>query len=90
MNHLGVDETGFEREIVVMRLYRDKFLAHLDSEEVMNIPGLDVAKKAVWFYHAYVVRHEVQPGDLAGLPIELDVGYAQCEDEAQGIYEQNA
>jgi hypothetical protein len=90
MNHLGIDETAFEKEIGVMRQYRDKFLAHLDSDEVMNIPALDIAKQAVWFYHAYLVRHEAQPGDLVGLPIELDAGYAQCEDEARLIYEHNA
>jgi hypothetical protein len=90
MNDLGVDETAFQKEIGVMRQYRDKFLAHLDSDEVMNIPALDIAKKAVWFYHAYVVQHEAQPADLAGLPNELDAGYAQCEDEARLIYEHNA
>jgi hypothetical protein len=72
-----------------MRKYRDKFLAHLDSENVMQIPVLDVAKKAVWFYHSYIVQHEAQPGDLDGLPVELDHGYAQCEEEARAIYERN-
>jgi hypothetical protein len=90
MNHLGIDKTAFQREIGVMRQYRDKFLAHLDSDEVMNIPALDIAKRAVWFYHGYLVQHEALPGDLVGLPIELDAGYAQCEDEAVLIYEHNA
>jgi hypothetical protein len=72
-----------------MRQYRDKFLAHLDSDEVMNIPALDIAKRAVWFYHAYVVQHEAQPGDLAGLPVKLDAGYSQCEDEARTVYKHN-
>jgi hypothetical protein len=27
---------------------------------------------------------------MAGLPVELDAGYAQCEDEARAIYEHNA
>ena len=89
MNHLDIDETAFQREIEVMRQYRDKFLAHLDSDEVMNIPALDIPKKTVWFYHAYVVQHEAQPGDLAELPVELDAGYAQCESEAQTIYVRN-
>lgn len=90
LNHLGIDEAAFQKEIEVIRQYRDKFLAHLDADEVMNIPALDIAKKAVWFYHAYVVQHEAQRGDLAGLPVELDAGYAQCEDEARAIYERNA
>ena len=90
MNHLGIDQAALQREIKVMRQYRDKFLAHLDSDEVANIPALDIAKKAVWFYHAYVVQHEAQPGDLDGLPVKLDAGYRHCEKEAQAIYEHNA
>jgi hypothetical protein len=90
MNHLGIDEAAFQREIDVMRKYRDKFLAHLDSDEVMQIPSLNIAKKAVWFYYAYVVQHEAQPGDLAGFPGDLDAGYAQCEEKAQAIYVRNA
>jgi hypothetical protein len=90
LHHLGIDEAAFQKEIGVMRQYRDKFIAHLDSDEVMNIPALDIAKKAVWFYHAYVVQHEADLSDLAGLPIELEMGYAQCEDDARLIYENNA
>ena len=89
LSHLGINKAAFQKEIDVMRKYRDKFLAHLDSEEVMNIPALDVAKKAVWFYHAHVVQQEAQPGDLTGLLVELDAGYAQCEDAARAIYERN-
>jgi len=90
LDHLGIDEAAFQREIAAARRYRDKFLAHLDSAEVMNIPILDIAKKAVWFYHAHVVEHEVTPGDLDGLPVELDTGYAQCERQAEATYEHNA
>jgi hypothetical protein len=90
MNHLGIDEAVFQKEIEVMRQYRDKFLVHLDSDEIMNIPGLDIAKKAVWFYYAYIVQHEAQPSDLEGLPVVLDAGYAQCENEARATYEHNA
>jgi len=90
LSHLGIDEAAFDTEIEVMRRYRDKFVAHLDSDEVMNIPSLDIAKKAVWFYHRYVVEREALPGDLAGLPVELDTGYAECEAEAEAVYKRNA
>jgi len=90
LNYLAVNEAAFQKEIEGMRHYRDKFLAHLDSEEVMNIPALDIPKKAAWFYHSYIVKHEAQPGDLKGLPVELDPGYTQCENEAQAIYAHNS
>ena len=66
--HLNVSESQFEKFRLEMREYRDKFLAHLDSELVMNIPMLDLARKSVEFYHAYVVANEAQSGDLSGLP----------------------
>jgi hypothetical protein len=89
LQHLGLDGTAFEREVEAMRHYRNKFLAHLDSEHRMSIPSLEIAKEAVWFYLDYVVQNEVTPGDLAGLPVVLDPGYAQCEAEARKIYDRN-
>jgi hypothetical protein len=86
LTHLGIDDAAFQEEINVMRRYRDKFVAHLDSERVMNLPMLDLAKQSVWFYHAHIVNHEANEGDLAGLPMELDIGYAMAEDEANAVY----
>jgi hypothetical protein len=87
--HLGVDAAGFKTEIEAMRGYRDKFLAHLDSEYVMNIPRLDIPRKAVWFYLDWIVRREAASGDLTGLPMELDSGYEQAEKEARAVYARN-
>jgi hypothetical protein len=89
LTHLGIDEAAFQKEILVMRQYRDKFLAHLDSDPIMNIPGLDTAKKAVWFYYAHVVPYEGTPTDMVAIPAELDSGYASWESEAREIYSHN-
>jgi hypothetical protein len=85
--YLGVDETTFQKEINRMLHYRDKFVAHLDSDHIMNIPSFDVAKKAVWFYHAHVVRHEAKAGDLAGLPVQLGPGHGMAEAEARAVFQ---
>lgn len=69
-----------------MLRYRDKFIAHLDSDEVMNIPGLDIAKKAVWFYYAYVVAEETVEGDFFGFDPELNTLYENMEREAEAAY----
>jgi hypothetical protein len=82
--HLGLDLAAFEREIEVMVRYRDKFLAHLDSEVVMNIPGLEIAKKAAWFYYSYLVANEST--ELAGFDSELNVLYTAFEREAEAAY----
>jgi hypothetical protein len=86
LRHLQLDEVAFNKQIDIIRKYRDKFVAHLDSDYSTMIPTLDVAKKAIWFYHSYIVRNEAKPGDLAGLPTDLDAGYKQCEREASAIY----
>jgi len=84
--HLKLEEVAFRREIESMRCYRDKFLAHLDSDNTMNIPKLDAPKRAVWFYHAHIVTHEAQVGDLTGLCEDLDTGYRLTEDEARAVF----
>jgi hypothetical protein len=45
----------------------EKFIARLDSQWVMNIPRLDLARASAEFYHEYVVVNETQVGDLSGL-----------------------
>jgi hypothetical protein len=81
LHHLNLDAAAFENEIKAMRSYRDKFVAHQDLEYTAILPTFDVAKKAVWFYHAHIVNQEAQPGDLFGLPLDLERGY---DDEVQG------
>jgi hypothetical protein len=68
-----------------MLRYRDKFIAHLDTGPIMNIPVLDAAKKAVWFYYAYILEQEAV--NFTGLPLDIDAGYAQTEDEAKKVYQ---
>jgi hypothetical protein len=86
LRHVGLDDEAFQREIDSMRDYRDKFVAHLDEERCGRYPSLDLPKKAVWFYYAHVVNHQAKPGDLAGLQVDLDAGYMDCEDEARTVY----
>jgi hypothetical protein len=77
LHHLGTDDAGFQKDIDTMLRYRDKFIAHLDSDPIMYIPALDAAKKAVWFYDPYVLDHE--RANPAGLPSDLDAGYLHAE-----------
>ena len=43
----------------------------------------------IWFYHVHIVSHEANAGDVAGLPLGLEPGYKQTEDEARAIYQWN-
>ena len=86
LNDLGIDEVAFARAVERMREYRDKFLAHLDSEEIMNIPDLDIPKKAAWYYYAYIVANETIEGDFSNFDSTLDFLYKQMEKEAAAAY----
>ena len=88
--HLAVDEAGFQEQIAIMRRYRDKFLAHLDSDYVMNIPALDIPKKATSFYYAHLLKNEAGAGDMMGFPQDIDRSYRETEREVAAIYHRNS
>jgi hypothetical protein len=81
-----VDNTEFSTLKKAMRTCRDKFIAHLDDQNIEYTPHMDIAKDAVQFYHIYIVQNEASPGDLAGLPTDLDDYYSVRNREAEKIY----
>lgn len=56
---LGVSEAAYLDYVVSVRRYRDKFVAHLDADNTMHIPMLDIAQRAVVFYHQHLISEEV-------------------------------
>ena len=65
--------------------YRDKFVAHLDSEEVMQIPQLDIAITAAKFYYGYVAS-ELGKDNLGRLPEDIDSYYKQCFEDSEEYF----
>jgi hypothetical protein len=89
--HLGMAASDFVDLAKKMRRYRDKFVAHLDSDAKMDIPLLTAALAANSFYHEHIVKAEADAGDLFGLADTSDKfakGYEQCFKEAERIYDQ--
>jgi hypothetical protein len=88
--HLNLTPDDFQQLIGNVRFYRDKFVAHLDEHNTVDVPTLDLLEKALGFYHAHIVTNEVQPGDLAGIPTDtpakFNLGYKQCVDEAAQVF----
>ena len=76
LSHLGIGPRELEGDVNEMRIYRNKFLAHLDDLPVMDIPFLDRARAA----------DEATAPDLDGLPTDLAVYYDHCFAEATSIY----
>jgi hypothetical protein len=88
LDSVGADAVQFQEQVAAMRRYRDRFVAHLDSDLVMQIPVLKVAQDSVWFYHAFLVKHEASANELDGpayIPNCMALGYNQCVEEARAI-----
>ena len=69
------DELKYCRESI--KEYRDKFIAHLDSEEAMHIPELNIPLIVVKYYYSYVAK-ELGAAGLRNLPEDIERYYQQC------------
>ena len=58
LDHLRLTDDFFDQYILEMRTYRDKFLAHLDEENVMNIPNMTPAIKSAQFLYQWIISKE--------------------------------
>ena len=58
LKSIDLTAAEFDAYIVEMRVYRDKFVAHLDTEDVMHIPRLRVARRSVIFLYTYLLANE--------------------------------
>lgn len=56
--HAGLDEVAFEAYRLEVREYRDKFVAHLDELNEMQIPQLQPALDSVRYLYQYMLEHE--------------------------------
>ena len=56
--HTGLEETEFESFRLEVRSYRDKFVAHLDELNEMQIPRLQPALDSVRYLYGYLLQHE--------------------------------
>lgn len=55
---LKITEAMFEDFILEMRTYRDKFVAHLDEEDHMNIPNLTPAIRSTQYLYEWLLDRE--------------------------------
>jgi hypothetical protein len=67
--------------------YRNKFVAHIDTERVMHVPELTPAWRGVCLYHEYVLKYETESGDFWNLPNDLRHYSEFCMSEGQWVYQ---
>jgi hypothetical protein len=89
LQRLNVTADAFAANAKAIKTYRNNFVAHLGTLQIMDIPTLDMAYEAVRFYHEHVVTKEAKPEHLRGrcdTPENFSKGYRACIDEAEAIF----
>ena len=69
MKLLEITNDEFEAYVKEMRSYRDKFIAHLDSENTMNIPVLLIAQQSASYLYDYLLAHEDEGNFFPDAPV---------------------
>jgi hypothetical protein len=80
-----VSAPRFEAYRIAARKYRDKFVAHLDSDLVMEIPTLDLALSVACIYYSEVRDVECGPQTARTFPQDLFGYYAESSMEASKV-----
>lgn len=64
---LGMDEAAYGALIAGVREYRDKFVAHLDDQRVMNVPAMQPLLDSAIFLYDTLCTNEATVVHLTGL-----------------------
>lgn len=86
LSTLGMDGSQFDGYINQMRKYRDKFVAHLERENVMRPPILDTAKASFAFHLRYLADMDSSGAVLHGLPLDPDNIFKIYDEQAKTMY----
>lgn len=87
---VGLNDAGWRHYLDEFRVYRDKFVAHLDTEDCMRIPNLEIALQSTFFLYSHLLANA--PGGTfdaphrATLPYDLLAYYVKCQSEARLAY----
>lgn len=87
LKELELTETQFGEYVAQMRTYRDQFVAHLDSEEVMHIPHLHTAIASSQYLYDYLLTHEEEDNCFHDAPKDAVAFYKQFQAESAAVYE---
>lgn len=87
----NLTEPEFEVYTHEMRAYRDKFIAHLDSNPVMQIPRLDdTGRRSVLFLYDHLLTMGNEGDIFCGAPHSLSNFYDHFFIEGKNAYKQGA
>lgn len=88
INTLNITEEEFNTYIEEVKSYRDKFIAHLDSEDVMHIPHLDPAKQSASYLYDYLRNVEDNGNYINETPDNAETRFNLWTEIGDAIYEE--
>lgn len=89
MNDIGISEAQWRESWKQIKDYRDKFIAHLDSEDTMYIPQMDIPFRMVNFLYDELKTYNTDPSVLAGLPSNMSEYFDHCYKEGLVVFKHN-
>ena len=69
-----------------MKIYRDKYVAHFDSNERFDIPKLDITKGSAIFLYNYLLDKEDEAGFFNDGPADATIFYENVFKEGRAVY----
>ena len=87
MNQLTITDDQFDDCVNQMRTYRDKFVAHLDSEAVMQIPQLDIVVDSTSYLYDYLLANEEEDRCFSDAPSSAADFFSRFLREGEAVYQ---
>lgn len=89
LGNVGISQDQWDASWKEIKDYRDKFIAHLDSELTMQVPHMDIPCRMVSFYYDQLKDWCSTPAVMNGLPADMSQYYQHHHEEAVGIFTHN-
>ena len=89
LEDVGISQEQWDASWKEIKDYRDKFIAHLDSELTMQVPRMDIPMRMVAFYYAQLPGYCSHAAALDGLPNDIRQYYQGCHGEAVEVFTHN-
>lgn len=86
LGSLNITEDELTTYVYSVKEYRDKFVAHLDSENVAYLPMLDIAKNSTIYLYDYLLKFEDKEGCFPDAPKKGADFFERMSIEGKAIY----
>jgi hypothetical protein len=89
LNNLNISEESFSQYIAGLKKYRDKFIAHLDQENIANIPVIKLAEESTIYLYNYIIDNEDKDYCTPEAPKDPRAFFNQFLEEGKSVIQKN-